>query len=186
MQILSIYYLIIPSVYLNDVYAFVLNDCFSNTCLFDAVLAAGSTLSLVQTYPVSLSAGDYQAVAVTNTFNIKASGSSLGVLGLALNGMVINNTHYSLDFQSVSGDPIFLQSYYLTLFVFRTPSSSYGVKITTYTLSSPNIINDSNIAPLKTFFGVSKYSFHNADIRFCVTLTSNMAFTTINANMISF
>lgn len=125
------------------------------SCGYDSALNPSTTLSLVQPYPVTLTTGIYQAVGFINALNIKSTNYPNGILGLSLSVLIISATHYSLNFKSLSSDPVLLQSFYVTVIVFRSPSTLYGLKITTLTLSFPNTINDDSIFPARTFFGVS-------------------------------
>lgn len=101
MQILDIVYLIIPPAFNNDIYAFTLKDFVSsNSGVFDFSLATGSTTSLIKAYSGTISPGNYSVVGFINALNIKVIYDPNKSIGLSLNVVMINTTHFNILFTS--------------------------------------------------------------------------------------
>lgn len=124
-------------------------------------------------------------MAYFNTINLKITSQPMNPLGLSLFAFILNSTHYSLSFRSLSTSPILLQGYLATIITYQTPSTSYGLKITQLVLSNPDYLSDSSIGTAYTFYGLKAFSFMNREFLFTIAITSNTATKYVDSNMVS-
>ena len=106
MQLLKISLLIVPSIYSSYVLIDESGGCiFGAGCVSEAVLNASTTVSVVNAYSTPLTAASsYQILGFINGLNIRTTYHPSTILGLSMSVMMINNTHYSLSFTSISSN----------------------------------------------------------------------------------
>ena len=69
--------------------------------------------------------------------------------------------------------------------MYRTPSLSYGLKITKVSVSLLNYAYDVSIHPNNSFFGMYSYSFQNNDFQYNLVTYSGAAYSYGTTNLIS-